>query len=178
MRNAYLLAVAPNQLHQHPFRHHRRCGPADEGFSWRRKGRHAARVAPELSMDTYWYYKTPIPIDQKWSVRGLRRAPAPYRPGPEREPVHHQRIIRCGRCWICMCWPGSAASRPYTVCAPNQLRWRNARAAPPEAALCGRNGQEEQGPRTGAGRGERAMEMLAKNRCSNLTETPTSGCGG
>ncbi len=33
------------------------------------------RVAPELSMDTYWYYKNAHTIDQKWSVRacGVRQ---------------------------------------------------------------------------------------------------------
>lgn len=33
------------------------------------------RVAPELSMETFWYYKNAHYIDQKWSVRacGVRQ---------------------------------------------------------------------------------------------------------
>ena len=61
MRNAYLLAVAPHQQHQHPGRHHRRHRPGDEQvLPGRKKGSMLPRVAPELSPATYWYYKTPI----------------------------------------------------------------------------------------------------------------------
>ena len=44
-------------------------------FLEEKKGGMLPRVAPELSMDTYWYYKNAHTIDQKWSVRacGVRQ---------------------------------------------------------------------------------------------------------
>ena len=44
-------------------------------FLEEKKGSMLPRVAPELSMDTWWYYKAAHLIDQSWSVRaaGLRQ---------------------------------------------------------------------------------------------------------
>jgi len=44
-------------------------------FLEEKKGAILPRVAPELSMETYWYYKSAHQIDQTWSVRaaGLRQ---------------------------------------------------------------------------------------------------------
>ena len=38
-------------------------------FSREKKNGLMPRVAPELSMDTFWYYKNAHLIDQTWSVR-------------------------------------------------------------------------------------------------------------
>ncbi|MBF1117197.1 MAG: ribonucleoside-diphosphate reductase subunit alpha, partial [Solobacterium sp.] len=44
-------------------------------FLEEKKGSILPRTAPELSADTYWYYKTAHTIDQTWSVRaaGIRQ---------------------------------------------------------------------------------------------------------
>ena len=44
-------------------------------FLEEKKGTILPRVAPELSMDTYWFYKQAHYIDQTWSVRaaGVRQ---------------------------------------------------------------------------------------------------------
>ena len=76
MRNAYLIAIAPTSstsilvgttagldpiLHRY--------------FLEEKKGTILPRVAPQLSMDTYWYYKNAHYIDQTWTVRaaGVRQ---------------------------------------------------------------------------------------------------------
>jgi ribonucleoside-diphosphate reductase alpha chain len=44
-------------------------------FLEEKKGTMLPRVAPELSVDTYWYYKSAHTVDQTWSVRaaGVRQ---------------------------------------------------------------------------------------------------------
>ena len=76
MRNAYLLAVAPTSSTSilsgttagvDPVMH--------RFFLEEKKGSMLPRVAPELSMGTFWYYKNAHLIDQTWSVRagGVRQ---------------------------------------------------------------------------------------------------------
>ena len=76
MRNAYLLAIAPTSSTSilagttagiDPIMH--------RFFLEEKKGSMLPRVAPELSPDTYWYYKSAHTIDQTWSVRanGVRQ---------------------------------------------------------------------------------------------------------
>ena len=76
MRNAYLLAVAPTIQHQHSGRYDSRSGSHHEAFlPGRERGACCPRVAPELSIKTYWYYKNAHLIDQRWSMRacGVRQ---------------------------------------------------------------------------------------------------------
>ncbi|MBQ9691298.1 MAG: ribonucleoside-diphosphate reductase subunit alpha [Eggerthellaceae bacterium] len=76
MRNAYLLAIAPTSSTSilagttagiDPIMH--------RFFLEEKKGSMLPRVAPELSPDTYWYYKSAHTIDHTWSVRanGVRQ---------------------------------------------------------------------------------------------------------
>ena len=76
MRNAYLLAVAPHLQHLHPLWHYGWDRPGHEALLLEeKKGSILPRVAPELSLDTWWYYKAAHLIDQSWSVRaaGVRQ---------------------------------------------------------------------------------------------------------
>jgi ribonucleoside-diphosphate reductase alpha chain len=76
MRNAYLIAIAPTSSTSilvgtsaglDPIMH--------RFFLEEKKGAMLPRVAPDLSMDTYWYYKSAHNIDQTWTVRaaGIRQ---------------------------------------------------------------------------------------------------------
>ncbi|WP_077597713.1 ribonucleoside-diphosphate reductase subunit alpha [Olsenella urininfantis] len=76
MRNAYLLAIAPTSSTSilsgttaglDPIMH--------RFFLEEKKGMMLPRIAPELSMGTWWYYKAAHLIDQSWSVRaaGVRQ---------------------------------------------------------------------------------------------------------
>ena len=76
MRNAYLLAVAPTSSTSilvgtsaglDPIMH--------RFFLEEKKGAMLPRVAPDLSQQTYWYYKSAHQIDQHWTVRaaGVRQ---------------------------------------------------------------------------------------------------------
>ena len=76
MRNAYLIAVAPTSSTSilvgtsaglDPIMH--------RFFLEEKKGAMLPRVAPDLSMDTYWYYKSAHTIDQTWTVKaaGIRQ---------------------------------------------------------------------------------------------------------
>ena len=76
MRNAYLMAVAPTSSTSilvgtsaglDPIMHH--------FFLEEKKGAMLPRVAPDLSKETYWYYKNAHTIDQTWTVRaaGIRQ---------------------------------------------------------------------------------------------------------
>ena len=76
MRNAYLIAVAPTSSTSilvgtsaglDPIMH--------KFFLEEKKGAILPRVAPELNMDTYWYYKSAHTIDQSWTVKaaGIRQ---------------------------------------------------------------------------------------------------------
>ena len=76
MRNAYLIAVAPTSSTSilvgtsaglDPIMH--------RFFLEEKKGAMLPRVAPDLNMDTYWYYKSAHTIDQTWTVRaaGIRQ---------------------------------------------------------------------------------------------------------
>ena len=70
MRNAYLLAVAPTSSTSAGI------DPVMRRFFLEeKKGSILPRVAPELSLDTWWYYKAAHLIDQSWSVRaaGVRQ---------------------------------------------------------------------------------------------------------
>ena len=76
MRNAYLLAVAPTSSTSILSGTTAGVDPLMKRFFLEeKKGGMLPRVAPELSMDTYWYYKNAHTIDQKWSVRacGVRQ---------------------------------------------------------------------------------------------------------
>ena len=118
-------------------------------------------------MDTYWYYKNAHTIDQKWSVRacGVRQRHIDQAQSVNLYITNEYTLRQVLELYV-LAWGVRRQDRNTNV-RSNRWRWRNARAAPPEAALCGRNGQEEQRPRTGAGRGERAMEMLAKKPLFN-----------
>ena len=76
MRNAYLIAVAPTSSTSilvgtsaglDPIMH--------KFFLEEKKGAILPRVAPELNMETYWYYKSAHTIDQDWTVKaaGIRQ---------------------------------------------------------------------------------------------------------
>lgn len=76
MRNAYLIAVAPTSSTSilvgtsaglDPIMH--------RFFLEEKKGAMLPRVAPDLSTETYWYYKSAHTIDQTWTVRaaGVRQ---------------------------------------------------------------------------------------------------------
>ena len=76
MRNAYLIAVAPTSSTSilvgtsaglDPIMH--------RFFLEEKKGAMLPRVAPDLNMQTYWYYKSAHTIDQTWTVKaaGIRQ---------------------------------------------------------------------------------------------------------
>ena len=76
MRNAYLLAVAPTSSTSILSGTTAGLDPVmNRFFLEEKKGSMLPRVAPELSVDTYWYYKNAHTIDQSWSVRacGVRQ---------------------------------------------------------------------------------------------------------
>ena len=70
MRNAYLLAVAPTSSTSILAGTTAGVDPVMKRFFLEeKKGSMLPRVAPELGMRTYWYYKSAHQIDQSWSVR-------------------------------------------------------------------------------------------------------------
>lgn len=76
MRNAYLLAIAPTSSTSILSGTTAGVDPVmNRFFLEEKKGSMLPRVAPELSMKTWWYYKTAHTIDQTWSVRasGIRQ---------------------------------------------------------------------------------------------------------
>ncbi len=76
LRNAYLLAVAPTSSTSILAGTTAGIDPVMSRFYLEeKKGTILPRVAPELSMETYWYYKGAHTIDQSWSVRaaGVRQ---------------------------------------------------------------------------------------------------------
>ena len=76
MRNAYLLAIAPTSSTSILSGTTAGLDPVMRRFFLEeKKGSMLPRVAPELSMRTYWYYKPAHLIDQTWSMRaaGVRQ---------------------------------------------------------------------------------------------------------
>ena len=76
MRNAYLLAIAPTGSTSILAGTTAGLDPVmNRLFLEEKKNGLMPRVAPELSMDTFWYYKNAHQIDQTWSVRacGVRQ---------------------------------------------------------------------------------------------------------
>ena len=76
MRNAYLMAVAPTSSTSILAGTTPGVDPIMRRFFLEeKKGGMLPRVAPELSMETYWFYKPAHYIDQTWSVRasGVRQ---------------------------------------------------------------------------------------------------------
>lgn len=76
MRNAYLLAVAPTSSTSIIAGTTAGIDPVmNKYFLEEKKGAMFPRVAPDLSLETYWYYINAHHIDQKWSVRacGVRQ---------------------------------------------------------------------------------------------------------
>ena len=76
MRNAYLLAVAPTSSTSIISGTTAGVDPVMKKFFLEeKKGAMLPRKAPELNMETYWYYKNAHLIDQRWSVRacGIRQ---------------------------------------------------------------------------------------------------------
>ena len=76
MRNAYLLAIAPTSSTSILSGTTAGLDPVmNRFFLEEKKGVMLPRVAPELSPETYWYYKNAHVIDQSWSVRacGVRQ---------------------------------------------------------------------------------------------------------
>ncbi|MCI5584410.1 MAG: ribonucleoside-diphosphate reductase subunit alpha [Lachnospiraceae bacterium] len=76
MRNAYLLAIAPTGSTSILAGTTAGLDPVmNRFFLEEKKNGLMPRVAPELSMDTFWYYKNAHQIDQTWSVRacGVRQ---------------------------------------------------------------------------------------------------------
>ena len=91
MRNAYLLAVAPTSSTSIIAGTTAGLDPIMKRFFLEeKKGSMLPRVAPELSDETYWMYKSAYLINQKWSVRAFWCASASYRSGTEYEPLYHQ----------------------------------------------------------------------------------------
>ena len=76
IRNAWILATAPTSSTSILIGTSAGLDPImNRFFLEEKKGAILPRVAPELSMDTYWYYKSAHQMDQTWSVRaaGLRQ---------------------------------------------------------------------------------------------------------
>ena len=76
MRNAYLLAVAPTSSTSILAGTTAGIDPVmNKFFLEEKRGGMLPRVAPDLSPDTFWYYKNAHTIDQTWSVRacGVRQ---------------------------------------------------------------------------------------------------------
>ena len=69
MRNAYLLAIAPTSSTSIIAGTSAGVDPIMKRFFYEeKKGEMLARLAPELSPQTWWYYKNAHEIDQSWSV--------------------------------------------------------------------------------------------------------------
>jgi len=76
IRNAWILATAPTSSTSILIGTSAGLDPImNRFFLEEKKGAILPRVAPELSMDTYWYYKSAHQMDQTWSVKaaGLRQ---------------------------------------------------------------------------------------------------------
>ncbi len=76
MRNAWILATAPTSSTSILIGTTAGLDPVmNRFFLEEKKGAILPRVAPDLSMATYWYYKSAHNIDQTWSVRaaGIRQ---------------------------------------------------------------------------------------------------------
>lgn len=76
MRNAYLLAVAPTSSTSILVGTTAGVAPIMKRFFLEeKKGAILPRIAPDLSMKTFWYYKSAHTVDQNWSVRaaGVRQ---------------------------------------------------------------------------------------------------------
>lgn len=76
LRNAYLLAIAPTSSTSILVGTTAGLDPVmNRFFLEEKKGAILPRVAPDLSVETYWYYKNAHLIDQSWSVRagGIRQ---------------------------------------------------------------------------------------------------------
>lgn len=76
MRNAYLLAVAPTSSTSILVGTTAGVDPIMKRFFLEeKKGAILPRIAPDLSMKTFWYYKSAHTVDQNWSVRaaGVRQ---------------------------------------------------------------------------------------------------------
>ena len=76
LRNGYLLAVAPTSSTSMIAGTTAGLDPImNRYFLEEKKNGLVPRVAPELSMDTFWYYKNAHHMDQTWSVRacGIRQ---------------------------------------------------------------------------------------------------------
>lgn len=76
MRNAYLLAIAPTSSTSIIAGTTAGIDPVmNKFFLEEKKGSMLPRVAPDLSLETYWYYINAHHIDQTWSVRacGVRQ---------------------------------------------------------------------------------------------------------
>lgn len=76
MRNGYLLAIAPTSSTSIIAGTTAGIDPVmNKYFLEEKKGAMLPRVAPELSMSTYWYYTNAHHIDQTWSVKacGVRQ---------------------------------------------------------------------------------------------------------
>ncbi|MDY5930850.1 MAG: ribonucleoside-diphosphate reductase subunit alpha [Candidatus Ornithospirochaeta sp.] len=76
MRNAYLLAIAPTSSTSIISGTSAGVDPVMKRFFYEeKKGAMLPRLAPELSMATWWYYKSAYDIDQVWSMKaaGVRQ---------------------------------------------------------------------------------------------------------
>ena len=76
MRNAYLLAIAPTSSTSVLSGTTAGVDPVMKRFYLEeKKGSMLPRVAPELSINTWWYYKPAHTIDQTWSIKaaGVRQ---------------------------------------------------------------------------------------------------------
>ena len=76
MRNAYLIAVAPTSSTSILAGTTAGIDPIMSRFYLEeKKGAMLPRVAPDLNINTYWYYKNAHLIDQEWSVKacGVRQ---------------------------------------------------------------------------------------------------------
>jgi len=76
LRNGYLMAIAPTSSTSIIAGTSAGVDPImNRFFLEEKKNGLMPRVAPELSMETYWYYKSAHYIDQSWSVRaaGVRQ---------------------------------------------------------------------------------------------------------
>ena len=76
MRNAYVMAIAPTSSTSILIGTTAGLDPVlNRFFMEEKKGTMLPRTAPELSLETYWYYKSAHTIDQNYSIRanGIRQ---------------------------------------------------------------------------------------------------------
>ena len=149
MRNAYLLAVAPTSSTSILVGTTAGVDPIMKRFFLEeKKGAILPRIAPDLSMKTYWYYKSAHTVDQ--AGRCARPACASATSTRRRASTSTSRTTSpSARCSRSTSGPTRRASRPSTTCAASRSKWRSARAAPREHPASNQQQADRQTERKG-----------------------------